>query len=227
MTTVRITRQSLADGTMLERIRAFAKLNPDLMYRTEEEMALLLEAALADHDPAEDLYVFGYGSLIWNPAFDFIAKLPATLHGWHRRFCFKTFAGRGTPANPGLLLALDHGGACKGVAFRIGAANAREELGILWRREMFGGAYNARWVKLKTAEGEKRALTFVCNRSHPRYLPEICVLETAALIATGCGDLGSCREYLENTVEHLAELGMRDRGLQRIVNALPTALPKP
>jgi cation transport protein ChaC len=216
-----ITRESLRDGTMLDRIRRYAKLNPDMLFRSEEEMAKLFEQTLAEHDPAEDLYVFGYGSLIWNPAFHFISKLPATLHGWHRRFCLKLFSGRGTPDAPGLMLALDHGGACKGVAFRIAAAQAREELGILWRREMYGGSYNARWVKVKTAEGEIRALTFVCNRKHPRYMSEICVVETAKLIATGCGDLGSCREYLENTVQHLAELGMRDAGLQRIVRALP------
>jgi cation transport protein ChaC len=216
-----ITRESLQDGTMLDRIREYAKRCPELRFRSEEEMEKLFEATLAEHDPAEDLYVFGYGSLIWNPAFHFISKLPATLHGWHRRFCVKLFSGRGTQDAPGLTLALDHGGACKGVAFRIAAAQAREELGILWRREMYGGAYNARWVKLRTAEGEQRALTFVCNRQHPRYLPEICVAETAKLIATGCGDLGSCREYLENTVQHLAELGMRDAGLQRIVRALP------
>jgi cation transport protein ChaC len=222
--TLRITRESLQDGTMLKRIREYAQQFPDMRFRTEDEMAALLAQTLAEHDPAEDLYVFGYGSLIWNPAFHFISKLPATVHGWHRRFCLKLVAGRGAPETPGLMLALDHGGACKGVAFRIAAAQAEEELGLLWRREMYGGAYNARWVRLKTAEGEKRALTFVINRKHPRYVPEICLLETASLIATGCGDLGSCREYLENTVQHLAELGMRDRGLQRIVEALPKPL---
>jgi len=219
--TMRITRQSLLDGSMLERVRNYAKAFPDMMHRTEEEMAALLEKALGEHDASQDLYVFGYGSLIWNPAFHYISQSPATLHGWHRRFCLKMFAGRGTPETPGLMLALDHGGACKGVAFRIGAEQAREELGILWRREMFGGSYNARWVKLKTPDGEKRAITFVSNRKHPRYIPEICDMETAKLIATGCGDLGTCREYLENTVEHLAALGMRDAGLTRIVKALP------
>ncbi len=219
--TLRITRQSLQDGSMLERVRAHAEEFPEMKFRSEDEMAVLFEKTLGEHDSAQDLYVFGYGSLIWNPAFHFTAKLPATLHGWHRRFCLRVFNGRATRELPGLMLALDHGGACKGVVFRIEAAQAREELGILWRREMYGGSYNARWVKLKTSEGEIRALTFVCNRKHPRYVPEICVLETASLITTACGDLGSCREYLENTVEHLAELGMRDSGLQRIVRALP------
>lgn len=219
--TLRITRQSLLDGSMLERIRAHAKAFPDMMYRTEEEMAALLEQTLAEHDEKDDLYVFGYGSLIWNPAFHYVSQLPATLHGWHRRFCLKLYVGRGTPETPGLMLALDHGGACKGVAFRIAAEEVPAELGILWRREMFGGSYNARWVNLKTAEGVKRAITFVCNRKHPRYIPEIADAETARLIATGCGDLGTCREYLENTVQHLAALGMRDSGLERIVRALP------
>ena len=219
--TYRITRESLLDGTALERLRAYAETYPEWRYRTEAEMAALLETMLAQHDPAQDLHVFGYGSLIWNPAFHYEERLPATLHGWHRRFCLKLLTGRGTPDKPGLMLALDRGGACKGVAFRIAADAARQELGILWRREMFGGAYNARWVKVKTPKGERRAITFVCNRKHPRYVPEMGDEETARLIATGCGDLGSCREYLENTVEHLAELGMRDSGLMRIVKALP------
>jgi cation transport protein ChaC len=219
--TIRITRESLADGSMLEHVRRYPQSQPDMRHRTEEEMLALLEKTWAEHDANEDLYLFGYGSLIWNPAFHYVAQSSATLHGWHRRFCLKTYAGRGTPEAPGLLLALDHGGACKGVAFRIGAGQAREELGLVWRREMYGGSYNARWVRLKTPEGERRAITFVCNRKHPRYLPEICDLETARLIATGSGDLGSCREYLENTVQHLAALGMRDSGLERIVRALP------
>jgi cation transport protein ChaC len=216
-----ITRESLRDGSMLERIRRYAETNPDTPLRTEAEMAALLDAVLAEHDPATDLHVFGYGSLIWNPAFHFVEQMPALLRGWHRRFCLKLFAGRGTPETPGIMLALDHGGACKGVAFRIAAPAVREELGILWQREMFGGAYHARWVKLITANGPIRAVTFVINRAHPRYLKELSVEQTAALIATGSGDLGSCREYLENTVQHLAELGLRDAGLARIVAALP------
>jgi glutathione-specific gamma-glutamylcyclotransferase len=219
--TLRITRQSLLDGTVLEHIRRYAEASPEHKLRTEAEMAALLDTMLAEHDPAQDLYVFGYGSLIWNPAFHYAGKHTALLHGWHRRFCLKLFNGRGTMETPGLMLALDHGGACKGVVFRIAAADVREELGILWRREMYGGAYNARWVNLKTSEGPVRAVTFVINRKHPRYVPEICVDETAKLIATGCGDLGTCREYLENTVQHLAELGLRDRGLERITRALP------
>jgi cation transport protein ChaC len=218
---LRITRETLRDGTLRDRQREYAKIHPDMAWRTEAEMAALLEGILAAHDPAADLYVFGYGSLIWNPAFHYVEKVAATLHGWHRRFCLKMLMGRGSIELPGLMLALDHGGACKGVAFKIASAAVREELGILWQREMYGGAYHARWVPLRTAAGPVRAVTFVINRAHPRYLPELSIEQTAALIATGSGDLGSCREYLENTLAHLKELGLRDAGLERIAAALP------
>jgi cation transport protein ChaC len=222
MANLKITRQTLLDGTLRARQMEYARKNPDSRLRTEAEMARLLEEILAAHPAGDDLHVFGYGSLIWNPAFHFTDKTPALLRGWHRRFCLQMFQGRGTRESPGLMLALDHGGACKGVAFRIAAAEARQELHLLWQREMFGGAYNARWVNLLAPCGTRlRAVTFVINRTHPRYLPELSVEQTAALIATGCGDLGTCREYLENTMSHLAALGLRDAGLERIARALP------
>jgi len=221
MANLKITREALLDGSLKQRQLQYAAANPDLKMRSEAEMATLLEALLAGHDPAQDLYVFGYGSLIWNPAFHFVDKTPALLRGYHRRFCMRMYQGRGTRESPGLMLALDHGGACNGVAFRIAASCVRQEMQVLWQREMFGGAYNARWVKLSTAAGPVRAVTFVINRRHPRYLPELSLEQTAALIATGCGDLGSCREYLENTISHLAELGLRDAGLERIAKTLP------
>jgi cation transport protein ChaC len=219
--TLKITRETLLNGTVRARQLEYAALHPDMRCRSEAEMAALLEAVLAQHDTTQDLWVFGYGSLIWNPAFDYIEKRPALLQGWHRRFCLKMYIGRGTPQTPGVMLALDQGGACHGVAFRIAAAKVREELSILWQREMYGGAYHARLVPLQ-AEGETfTAVTFVINHDHPRYIRELTLEQTAALIATGCGDLGTCREYLENTVKHLGELGLSDEGLVRIAAALP------
>ncbi len=219
--TLRITRQSLLDGSVLEHQREYANKHPDMHWRTEAQMAALLEDVLAAHDPKEDLWVFGYGSLIWNPAFEYVEKHPATLHGWHRRFCLKMYMGRGTPEVPGLMLALDHGGACRGVAFRIAADMLRQELGLLWQREMYGGAYNARWVKLNAGGRTIRAVTFIINRAHPRYTRELSVEQTAAMIARAEGDLGSCREYLDNTILHLKVLGVRDAGLARVAAALP------
>ena len=117
---------------------------------------------------------------------------------------------------PGLMLALDRGGACRGIAFRIRAADLREELLLVWRREMLGGAYLARWVKLRTQDGPVRAVTFVVNRAFPRYAPALTEAEVAERIATAQGELGSCAEYFEQTVEHLHALGLRDAGLERI-----------
>ena len=219
--TLKITRETLLNGTVRARVLEYAAQNPDLRYRTDAEMAALLEEILAQHDATEDLWVFGYGSLIWNPAFHYVEKRPALLQGWHRRFCLKLFMGRGSPETPGVMLGLDQGGACHGVAFRIAAAKVREELGILWQREMSGGAYHARLMKLETEDGPISAVTFVIDHDHPRYIKELSLEQTVALISTGCGDLGTCREYLENTVNHLRELGLNDEGLARIAAALP------
>ena len=222
---LKITRETLMDGSLQALQRQQADSHPDMRWRTEAELAASFEKILGQLGQSEDLWVFGYGSLIWNPAFDYAERRCALLHGWHRRFCLKLYAGRGTLETPGLMLALDHGGACRGVAFRIAGANVRQELSLLWRREMFGGSYNARWVNLAGCGADKgvkfRAITFVINHAHPRYLPELTVAQTVALIATGCGELGSCREYLENTVTHLRALGVRDRNLSRIAAALP------
>lgn len=223
MSQLRITRQTLKDGTMRAVHRGYAEVHPDMRWRTEQEMAASLEETLAGHPKDQDLWVFGYGSLIWNPAFEFEDKCCALLRGWHRRFCLKMYVGRGTPETPGLMLALDHGGACRGVAFRIAAEKVREELGLLWQREMYGGSYNARWVTLESRGHRFRAVTFVINSRHPRYVKELSVEQTAALIATGCGDLGSCREYFENTVAYLNQLGVKDATLCRIAASLPSA----
>jgi len=219
--TLKITRESLLDGTLKAHQQAHAHTHPDQHWRTEAEMSRLFEQTLAPHAPTDDLWVFGYGSLIWNPAFDFTERSCAMVRGWHRRFCLKMYMGRGTPEHPGLMLALDRGGTCRGVAFRIEAAKIRQELGLLWQREMFGGSYNAAWVTLEMGGQHVRAVTFVVNRAHPRYVREISVAQTAAIIASARGDMGSTREYFENTVSHLRQLGVVDAGLTRIARALP------
>ncbi|WP_298214391.1 gamma-glutamylcyclotransferase [Acidocella sp.] len=223
MKPVQITRETLMDGTLRARQREYAKVHPDMRWRSDDELVATFEAILASHPPGEDLWVFGYGSLMWNPAFEYEETRPALLRGWHRRFCLKMLMGRGTPERPGLMLALDHGGACRGLAFRIAAAKAREELWLLWQREMYGSAYHARWVWIEAGGRRLRAVTFVINRDHPRYVKELSPRETAALITSGCGDLGTCREYFENTMASLRAMGVRDSALSRIAAFLPSA----
>jgi len=228
---VTITREALADGSMLARVRAMRM--PDMVVRTDAEIEASLDAALADRarlfpDDARrtgDVWVFGFGSLMWNPAFAYAERRLGTVAGWHRRFCLWVPLGRGTPANPGLMLALDRGGTCRGVAFRVPAREARDELLLVWRREMFGPAYLARWVRVRIGEASVPAVTFVANRAGPRYAGRIGDAEAARHIASAAGALGTCREYLEGTLGHLAELGIRDSGMDRIARLLPASGP--
>ena len=216
---VRITRAGLADGSLLAEIRM--RRLPGMVIRSDEEIAASLEQTLASHDPATDVWVFGYGSLMWNPAFDYAEQRVGVVRGWHRRFCLWLEMGRGSPANPGLMLALDRGGACRGVAFRIPAEQARPELLLIWRREMLGTAYHARWVQVRTVGATVPAITFVANRAHPRYAGKLSDAKAAAHIATASGSLGSCASYLQNTLDHLQALGIRDVGLRRVAAGIP------
>jgi glutathione-specific gamma-glutamylcyclotransferase len=153
---------------------------------------------------------------MWNPAIEFAERRPGTVHGWHRSFCLWLHMGRGSPDNPGLMLALEHGGRCVGLLFRISAAEARAELLLAWRREMLTDAYCSRWVTAMTDAGPVRAVTFVANRAHPRYAGRLDEATVAARLATASGSLGSCATYLAETLDALRAVGLRDRSLERL-----------
>ncbi|PWR20011.1 gamma-glutamylcyclotransferase [Zavarzinia compransoris] len=174
-----------------------------------------LQATLAAAPPG-DLWLFGYGSLMWAPAIEHQGSAAGLLRGWHRRFCLWTHLGRGTIEAPGLVLGLERGGACRGLAFRIARDRAEEELRLVWRREMLTGGYCPRWVSIETPEGPIRAVTFVINRDGARYAGRLCDERTAATIAGAEGHLGSCRDYLEEAIRALDMLGIRDRYLDRL-----------
>lgn len=157
-----------------------------------------------------DLWVFGYGSLIWDPAVYVDEIRIATLRGWRRSFCLSITGSRGTHERPGLMAALDAGGVCEGVAFRIPGAIVDRESEILWMREMFAGSYTPRFVSVSTPQGEIEALTFVIDRSHERYVPGLPPAEAAAIIAHAEGTNGPNFEYLDLLCAHLAELGLKD-----------------
>jgi glutathione-specific gamma-glutamylcyclotransferase len=216
-----LTRERLAKGAFVEALRADPP--PGIRIRTDAELEETLDRVLRDHDCAEDLHVFGYGSLMWNPALDAVQASVARLHGWHRRYCLRMLFGRGTPEQPGAMLALDRGGACCGVLFRIAAANVPVELRMLWRREMLAGSYDARWVWARADERRLRALTFVVNRCHDRYIGSHPVEQVAGLIRTGRGPLGTSRAYFDSTVQALERLGIRDLGIERVRRAVLAA----
>lgn len=209
-----ITRERLRDGSHLAAIRNRA--TPDFPIRSDAEIDVSLDAALASHLPGQDAWVFGYGSLMWNPAFRFAERRMGTIRGWHRRFCLTQTRGRGSPDCPGLTLALDRGGVCRGIAFRIEAACLRDELLLVWRREMLSGAYLARWVDVATGDGPVRAVTFVVNGTHSRYAGKLSEAETAERILRAGGELGTCLDYFERTVRLLTTLQVQDRALDRI-----------
>lgn len=179
------------------------------------------DAALLD--PDGHLYVFGYGSLIWKPGFAHVGQHPALLRGFHRRFCIWSRSYRGTPNAPGLVLGLAQGGACRGVAFKVPAAQAAGVLAYLDEREMTGGVYHRRRVPLRLLDsGETRqAVAFVADRRAAAYCASLTPEAMAAAIARGHGIMGPNREYLLNTVAHLREMGVRDAGLDRVAALLP------
>jgi cation transport protein ChaC len=207
--------------SLIEQLRA----NPPagVRVRSDEELERTLEETLRQHDPAEDLHVFGYGSLMWNPGIVPAGTGVARVHGWHRRFCLRMLFGRGTPEQPGAMLALDRGGACDGLLLRIEAAQVGAQLRTLWRREMMAGSYDARWVWARQGGQRVRALTFVVNRGSGRYIGSHRPEQVAELLRQGRGSLGSSREYFEATARTLQALGIRDRGIERLQRALHAA----
>ncbi len=165
---------------------------------------------------AEDYWVFAYGSLIWNPEFPYIDKAPALLRGYHRSFCLYSWHYRGTRDRPGLVLGLDRGGSCRGVVFRVAAADAAQAKELLWEREMIGHAYRPVQVPVAHAGGRVTAQTFVVLRDNPQYAGGLDPESTARLIATSCGDRGANTDYLWNTVAHLHDMGIADAGLDAL-----------
>jgi glutathione-specific gamma-glutamylcyclotransferase len=182
---------------------------------TEGELHASLRGTLAGHH-GQDVWLFAYGSLIWNPAFVYVEKCIARVHGFHRRFSLRTKIGRGSPSHPGYVLGLDRGGSCRGVVFRIAEQNVASELEVVWRREMVTGAYVPTWVRAHLAGRTMKALTFVTNRRHPAYVGRFCEDAIARSIATAVGPLGHCRDYLMRTHHGLSDVGIRDRYVSRI-----------
>jgi cation transport protein ChaC len=213
--TIELTRETIQAGTVIKLAGAGG-----LRVLTDAERAQSIEATLAARpkgaDPTGDLWLFGYGSLIWNPAFHFAEQRKGRIRGWHRRFCLWTPLGRGSPEQPGLVLGLERGGACTGMVFRMAADQVASELDIVWRREMLSGAYKPRWVRVMTAEGPVHAVTFTIDPANPRYAGRLDEDEIVRVVATAVGRLGPCTDYLFKTAKALAELGLEDRTLQRL-----------
>jgi cation transport protein ChaC len=165
---------------------------------------------------SDPVWLFAYGSLMWNPEFDYAEARPGLLHGYHRRFCLYSRDYRGTPERPGLVLGLDRGGSCHGIAYRLPPGRVGETLDRIWAREMTGRVYEMRRVAVRTTDGVVTAHACVVRRASPDYAGRLSLDDTARLLASAVGGRGTGRDYLANTVRHLEALGIRDRLLHRI-----------
>ena len=169
-----------------------------------------------------DLWVFAYGSLIWDPAVEVAEYRYGALPGWRRSFCMRLESGRGTHERPGLMAALDAGGSCDGVVFRIPGNLVDRETTFMWRREMFSGAYCPRFLEVATPQGPVEALVFVIERNNRRYCPDVDPEEAARVIAHAEGNLGPNFDYLDQLVRHLGDLGIKDAQMEALHRAAAT-----
>lgn len=196
-----------------------ARANPNVRVLTDAERRASLHAALAERpEHGDGVWLFAYGSLIWNPTLRVTAQRPALARGWHRAFCLATRAGRGTPENPGLLLGLRLGGSCCGAVLRVPEDGLEHELDLLWRREMVTGSYTPRWLTVEDMDGAPRgrALAFTIEDTSHGYAGDLTEDAVVERLATAGGELGTCAEYLFRTCEGLHRMGIRDPALERI-----------
>jgi len=172
---------------------------------------------------ADDLWVFGYGSLMWRPGFEFLERVPARLIGLHRALCVYSFVHRGTPERPGLVLGLDRGGMCRGIAFRVAAAARTQTIAYLRAREQVTTVYleTVRRIALEDkAQRQVRALCFIVDRSHVQYAGRLSLSQRVHLVRQGHGRSGANRDYVIETVQALETLGYRETDLHLLAARL-------
>lgn len=166
----------------------------------------------------QDFWVFGYGSLMWRPGFDIIGSSPATMHGVHRALCIYSWVHRGTQKRPGLVLGLDAGGSCRGMAFKVAGSNRNDVIDYLRARELVTNVYLEVERPIKLDNGERAdAVTYVVDPTHEQYAGRLPHEKLVAQIHGAVGQSGKNEEYILNTVTHLRELGIHDAGLEKLV----------
>ena len=171
---------------------------------------------------ADCAWVFGYGSLMWHPGFPHDEVRVATLYGYHRRFCVYSQRYRGTPERPGLVLGLDKGGCCRGLAFHVPPGEREAAFAYLMEREMLYSTYVPRTLPLSTKAGKLEALCFLVNREKPQYAGHLALEEMVQIILQGEGQRGPCSDYLANTVKHLEALGLGAGHLKDLLKRVET-----
>lgn len=170
---------------------------------------------------ASDLWVFGYGSLMWRPGFSFVERRHAHLYGYHRSLCIFSHVHRGTPENPGLVLGLDRGGRCHGVAFRVEGREVEATVRYLREREQATAVYLERRLPVRLDDGRAvTAMAYVADRKHEQYAGRLSFDDVLALVRRGEGVSGRNPDYVRSTHEHLLGMGLSDPLLRRITEVL-------
>lgn len=173
-----------------------------------------------------DLWIFGYGSLMWRPGFDHTESCPALLRGAHRSLCVYSVVHRGTEKKPGLVLGLDAGGSCRGIAFRVSGAKGQATLEYLREREQATMVYRETHRRVSLLDGSNRKVKAVCfmvDRTHPQYAGRLSVTRQAELVRTSTGASGHNVEYVANTLRHLDEMGLQEPPLAELMAMLEPA----
>jgi glutathione-specific gamma-glutamylcyclotransferase len=207
-----LTREDLESGPIrdliVREVRAGAM-------RSDEQLRASLAETVREIDG--DIWVFGYGSLMWNPIFSAADSRVVRITGYHRSFCLRSTVGRGSPDRPGLMLGLDAGGSSVGVALRISGESRADDLALLWRREMSTGSYVPKWLRGRSELGDVRVLAFAANRRADNYVGDLPEEEVAKLLSTGAGFLGTNLDYLVRTHGSLVHHGIKDRRVNRLM----------
>ena len=217
-----VTRETLQNFSVAKMARVRDGSNATVA--SEYQLLQSRRSMVPDDADCSDFWVFGYGSLIFNPVIAHDQRLIARIHGYHRRFCLWTKIGRGSPECPGLVLSLDYGGSCVGVAYRLEPDTAIAELDLLWRREMLTLAYNARWLRLHTPKGIKLGLGFVANPKSPAYALPMPFEDTVNTVTEAVGFNGHCYDYLFDTLAGIKEHGIHDIAMEKLANAVSQRL---
>jgi glutathione-specific gamma-glutamylcyclotransferase len=193
---------------------------------SDQELEASHRAMLGGLDDGIDLWIYSYGSLMWDPGFHFDEVRLADLQGHRRRFLFRTTLGRGSPEQPGLMLSLERGpGLCRGLAFRIPVDARHAESACVWRREMIRGSYRPALLPVATPQGEVLALVFAANQAHPDHVGDLPMHEAATMIARAAGFLGTNRQYLEQLAVQLHSLGIEDDYVAELLRYVQRAAP--
>ena len=184
------------------------------------DAAAMLDKVLHDWGGHSDLWLFGYGSLIWNPGFEFAERRPAKVHGWHRALKMWSRINRGTPERPGLVFGMLSGGACRGMVFRIPKAEASDVLVRLWAREMITAVYDPKWLSCQTLHGPVRALAFTLSRRSPSHTGVLSEAEYQRIFSEATGLYGTTLDYASRTLEELRRHDIHDRRLERLLEVV-------